>query len=194
MSLRELVIKARSYRRFREDKDVDLSVLTGIVDTVRFVPSSINMQPLRYAISVNRDVNAKIFPLLAWARQLKDWKGPEPGERPSAYIVIAGSVAAAEKHLIVDLGIACQTLFLGLTEASLCGCMIGNLNAQGVHGMVGFPDEYKVVQVMAVGYPGETVILEELPPGGATPYWRDAEGAHHVPKRRLDEVLMKTFR
>lgn len=194
MSLRDLVINARSYRRFREEKDVELSVLTGIVDIVRFVPSSINMQPLRYAISVNRDVNAKIFPLLAWARQLKDWGGPTPGERPSAYIVIAGNDATPEKHLVVDLGIACQTLFLGLAEVGLVGCMIGNLNAKGVHDIICFPEEFKVLQVMAVGYAGEKVVIEDLPPGGATPYWRDPEGVHHVPKRRLDEALMKTFR
>lgn len=191
MNLRELIVRARSYRRFQEDRAVPAQTLVDIVDALRFVPSSVNLQPLRYAVTVSRDVNAKIFPHLAWARRLKDWKGPGPGERPSAYVVIGGDVD--NTHLVVDLGIACQTLFLGLAEAGLAGCMIGNLDAKAVHDIVGFPDNIKVLQVMAVGYPGETVVIDEMRPGDGTDYYRDADDAHHVPKRRLEEVLLKRF-
>lgn len=191
MNLREMIVKARSYRRFQEDKKVPMATLVDIVDSLRFVPSSVNLQPLRYAISVSQEINDRIFPLLAWARRLRDWKGPGPGERPAAYVVIGGDVA--NTHLIVDLGIACQTLFLGLAEAGLAGCMIGNLNAKAVHDIVGFPENIKVLQVMAVGYPGETVVLDDLKPGDGTDYYRDANDVHHVPKRRLEEVLLKRF-
>lgn len=191
MNLRDLIVKARSYRRFREDRKVSLETLTEIVDALRFVPSSVNLQPLRYAISVSPEVNDRIFPHLAWARKLKDWKGPGPGERPSAYVIIGGE--EDNTHLAVDLGIACQTLFLAMAEAGLAGCMIGNLDAKAVHGIVGFPGHVKVLQVMAVGYPGETVVVDDMNPGDATDYYRDAAGVHHVPKRCLDEALVKRF-
>lgn len=191
MNLREMIVKARSYRRFQESKKVPMATLVDIVDSLRFVPSSVNLQPLRYAISISQEINDRIFPLLAWARRLRDWKGPGPGERPAAYVVIGGD--AANTHLIVDLGIACQTLFLGLAEAGLAGCMIGNLNAKAVHDIVGFPEDIKVLQVMAVGYPGETVVIDDLKPGDGTDYYRDANDVHHVPKRRLEDVLLKRF-
>lgn len=193
MSLRDLVVKARSYRRFQEDRSVSADVLASIVDMVRFVPSSVNLQPLRYAVSTSKEMNDKIFPHLAWARQLKNWGGPAQGERPSGYIVIAGDVTTPTRHLIVDLGIASQTIFLGLVEAGLAGCMIGSLNAKALHEIVGFSEQFNVVQVMAVGYPGETVVIEDMPSDGATPYWRSEDGVHHVPKRRLDDVLVKRF-
>lgn len=192
MTLRDIVVKARSYRRFREERKVDMATLVDIVDTARLVPSSVNTQPLRYVVSVSPEINDRIFPLVAWARLLKDWKGPEPGERPAAYIVIAG-VETNPNHLIVDLGIASQTIFLALAEAGLAGCMLGNINAPAIHSLLKLPDSLKVLQVMAVGHPGEEVAIENLPPGGPTAYWRDDRGVHHVPKRGLDEVLLKRY-
>lgn len=43
--------------------------------------------------------------------------------------------------------------------------------------------------VVALGKPAETVVLEGGTPA-PSPYWRDADGVHHVPKRPLDEILL----
>lgn len=192
MALRDLLVKARSYRRFEEARDVDVDTLVAAVEAARLAPSSINFQPMRYAVSVNRDVNARIFEHLIWARALKEWGGSKEGERPAGYIVIGGDLAFPQHH-IVDLGIACMSVFLGLAEAGLGACMIGSINAKRVHEIVGFPENVKVLQVMAVGYPGETVVLEDLPEGSETTYYRDAQDHHHVPKRTLDEILLAKF-
>lgn len=191
MELREIVAAARSRRRFHEERPVPIGVLRDIVDTVRLVPSSVNLQPLRYAVSVSREMNARIFPLLGWAGLLRDWPGPALGERPPAYIILGGEKKSA--HLRVDLGIACQTIFLLLAEAGLSGCMIGNVKADAVRALVGFPDDVDVLQVMAVGYASEKVVVDEMAAGGKTAYYRDADGTHHVPKRPLREVLLGVF-
>ena len=192
MSLKDLYVAARSYRRFEQARDVDVETLVAAVDAARLVPSSINFQPMRYAVSVNREMNARIFEHLIWARALKDWGGPKEGERPAGYIVIGGDINFPQHHM-VDLGIACMSVFLCLAEAGLAACMIGSINAKRIHEIVGFPEEVKVLQVMAVGYPGETVVLEDLQPGAATTYYRDAQDHHHVPKRLLDDVLLAKF-
>ncbi|MGQ9778401.1 MAG: hypothetical protein ACUVRM_00795 [Bacillota bacterium] len=44
---------------------------------------------------------------------------------------------------------------------------------------------------MALGVPAETVVLEELVPGGDIRYWRDEAGVHHVPKRSLAEIILE---
>jgi hypothetical protein len=48
-----------------------------------------------------------------------------------------------------------------------------------------------VLLVLALGYPAETIVLEELGPEGDIRYWHDEQGVHHVPKRRLTEILIE---
>jgi nitroreductase len=107
----EIIHKNRSYRRFKPDIAIDCDTLRELVDLARHSPSAANRQPLKYALSYTPERNALIFPHLAWAGYLKDWSGPEEGERPAAYIVILR-------------------------------------------------------------------------------YWRDKAGIHHVPKRKLDDIIM----
>ncbi|UCE48467.1 MAG: hypothetical protein JSW47_23095, partial [Phycisphaerales bacterium] len=52
------------------------------------------------------------------------------------------------------------------------------------------PPRYKILLVLALGKPAEKVTLETVSPGGSIEYWRDADGVHHVPKRRLDELIL----
>lgn len=192
MTIRDLALQARSYRRFQESADVAMSVLVNAVDAARNAPSGANQQPLRYALSTSRDTNAAIFPHLGWAAQLKEWKGPAEGERPAAYVVVGGDLAIPKNHQ-VDLGIAAQTINLALAEAGLSACMLANINAKAIHDIVAFPDSVAVLLVIAIGRKGETVILNEVGSDGATNYWRDAEDRHHVPKRGLDDVVLKRF-
>ena len=39
--------------------------------------------------------------------------------------------------------------------------------------------------------PAETVVLDDVEEGGDVGYWRDDAGVHHVPKRRLDELILE---
>jgi hypothetical protein len=34
------------------------------------------------------------------------------------------------------------------------------------------------------------VVLEGVGPDGNIKYWRDDQGVHHVPKRRLEEIIL----
>jgi len=38
--------------------------------------------------------------------------------------------------------------------------------------------------------PAETVVLDEVGPDGDIKYWRDAQSVHHVPKRRLADIIV----
>ena len=188
---KELVTKARSYRRFKEDSPIAIETLTDIVDTARVVSSGANAQPLRYAISVNKEKNDRIFAYTKWAGALKEWHGPAEGERPAGYIVIGANTAA--KQYSIDLGIAAQTIQLGLAVQGIGCCMLANVNLKAIHQLVELPEEIPALLVIALGYPAETVVLEPLPAGGSTTYWRDSQDHHHVPKRALQDILLSTF-
>ena len=46
-------------------------------------------------------------------------------------------------------------------------------------------------QILRASVPSlEDVRIVDVPAGGATEYWRDAEGVHYVPKRALSDVLL----
>ena len=192
MKIKDLIVKARTYRRFQENKPVDTQLLVDIIDAVRQVPSAANLLPLRYAISTSPEYNARIFPCLRFAAKFKDWPGPDVGERPTAYIVIGGDMANARKHQ-VDMGIAAQSIQLALAEEGVGCCMVANMNPKNIAEIVGFPDTIEVLLVLAIGYPGETVVLDTVKDGN-TDYWRDEKSVHHVPKHALAYVLLATFR
>ncbi len=129
MNLKDLVTKARTYRRFDESKKIDYKVLEQLVELARLSPSGGNRQPLRFLLCNTPEDCEKIFPKLAWAAYLTDWAGPVKGERPSGYIVILGDKSITEAFG-VDHGIAAQSIMLGATEAGLGGCIMGAMNRE----------------------------------------------------------------
>lgn len=187
--IRELIKKNRSYRRFYEDSLIEEKTLKGLVDLARLSASAANLQPLKYILSCEPGKNALIFPHLRWAGYLKDWPGPSEGERPSAYIVILGDTRISASFGC-DHGIAAQSILLGATERGLGGSMIGSIDRKGLRKTLEIPPCYEILLVLALGKPKEKVVVEASRDSGDIKYWRDKEGKHHVPKRKLDDIII----
>ena len=190
--LENLIRKNRSYRRFHQDVPVDLETLRALVNLARLSASANNLQPLKYILSCEPETNARIFPHTRWAGYLKDWSGPAEGERPAAYIVILGDTEI-RKSFGCDHGIAAQSIMLGAAERGLGGCMIGSIDKSGLRQVLDIPEQYEILLILALGRPKETVVLEEVGPDGDIRYYRDAQGVHHVPKRSLDELILREY-
>ena len=190
MNLMTLVRMNRSYRRFDESHNIKGQVLLELVQLALYSPTGNNMQPLKFWLSNTPEKNELIFPHLGWAGSLKEWKGPKEGERPSAYIIILGD-KDIQFNFGVDHGIAAQSIMLGAAEKGLGGCMIGSAKRDGLRKDLGIPEQYKILLVLALGKPIETVVTEPLKTDGEIRYYRDAEGVHHVPKRSLDELIVR---
>jgi len=189
MNLKELVFKTRSYRRFNEAYKVETSVLENLVDLARLSASGANRQPLKFLIYNTPEECLKVFPYLAWAGYLTEWPGPERGERPSSYIIILGDKSVTEVFG-VDHGIAAQSIMLGATEAGLGGCIIASIKRDELIEELSIPDNFEVLLVLALGMPVENVIVEDIKEDNVK-YWRDDNKNHHVPKRRLSELIIK---
>jgi nitroreductase len=186
--MQELVTKSRSYRRFQENRSVSHETLKELVALARLTPSATNKQPLKYILSWNREKNDVIFPCLGWARFLKEWPGPAEGERPAAYIVILGDTEITET-VQWDHGIVAQTIMLGAVEQDLRGCIIATIDRDRLRKGLKIPIRYQILLVIALGYPNETIVIEEMK-GGDFKYWRDEESRHHVPKRSFSELIL----
>lgn len=189
-TIRELVVRNRSCRRFDERVPVTRQALEELVDLARLSPSAANLQPLKYILSCDPEMNARVFPHLAWAGYLKDWPGPSEGERPAAYIVILGDTQIS-RSAGCDHGIAAQSMLLGAVEKGLAGCMIGLIRRDDLRETLEIPPQYEILLVIALGQPREKAVIETVGPEGDIKYYRDDAGTHHVPKRSLDEVILR---
>lgn len=188
MTIHEIVAKSRSYRRFYQNKTISAEQLKNLVDLARLSPSAKNLQPFKYILSNDAGKNDVIFSCLAWAGYLKDWPGPEEGERPSGYIIILGDKSIT-KDFGCDHGIVAQSILLGATETGLGGCMLSNIKRDRLRALLGIPERYQILLAIALGIPKEQVVVTDAKDGDIK-YWRDANMVHYVPKRPLAELIL----
>jgi nitroreductase len=187
--LKDLVQRNRSYRRFDQSARIQLSSLRELVDLMRLTASGGNKQPLKYMLITSEEVCAKVFPQLRWAAYLKDWGGPEEGERPAAYIIVLGDTTIAS-NFGVDPGIAMQTLLLGAVEQGFGGCMLANILRDELKAVLEIPSQFEILYVIALGKPVEKVLVDPVGADGDIKYWRDAQQIHHLPKRALSDLII----
>jgi nitroreductase len=169
---------------------ISMETLRSLVDLARLSASGANRQPLKYILSNQKERNAIIFRKLAWAAYLKDWAGPEEGERPSAYIIVLGDQEISDSFGC-DHGIASQNILLGATHMGLGGCIVGSIDRKRLREELQILDRYEILHVIALGKPKEEVAIEIVGSDGDVKYWRDESGVHHVPKRLLDDIIIE---
>lgn len=187
--IKELVQKNRSYRRFKGNFSIDRETLVELVDLARFVASARNLQPLRYLVSCEDQTNTMILPCLTWP-VFGDWTQPSDEERPAGYIILLGDTTI-HTAIGIDAGIAAQTILLGAVELGLGGCIIGTIQHTPLRTALKIPDRYRILVVIALGKPGEKVVIEEREPyDECTAFWRDIDGIPHVCKRKLKDILL----
>jgi nitroreductase len=79
---------------------------------------------------------------------------------------------------------------LGATEAGLGGCIIATIKRDELGNDFSIPDNLEILLVLAIGKPVEKVIIDDLKDADVK-YWRDKNKNHHVPKRSLDDLIIK---
>jgi len=185
--IKELLLETRSYRRFQYDKKISYKELCDIVEAARFCPCTANMQRLRFALISDEETASGVFETLSFAALLRPWVRPEPNERPVAYIVVLGE-REPDVNLSIDVGISAEAMLLTAKEKGIVGCMFRSFNKDNLSKVIG-REGYMPYLVIALGYPGEEVVLEDGKPGELK-YYRDENGVHHVPKLKLEDLIV----
>ncbi len=188
--LTELIKKCRSYRRFYQDVRLRENDLLEMVENARLSASARNFQSLKYYLSTTNEINELIFSNLAWAGYLKYWKGPEEGERPSAYIIMLNDTDITNNYFC-DHGIASQNILLTAVEKGFGGCIIASLNREKLRDDLAIPIRYEIIHVIALGKPKEIVVIDTVGSLGDIRYWRDSDQVHHVPKRNIEDIVLR---
>lgn len=192
MDFLALVREARSCRRFDESSPLTQTDLDWLLENARLCPSARNAQELRFITVTAGPVLDELFPLTRWAGALKNWNGPEQGERPTAFIATLMPENAG--YLICfDVGIACQTMQLAATSRGWGACMIQSFEHKQAARLLNVPSGLKIALLMGLGAAVEKRVVAAMPENGSFAYWRDEHGVHHVPKRPLSELLVGKY-
>lgn len=191
VELKQLLINDRSVRRFKQSQNISDKLLCDLVELTRYCASGRNLQPLRYKIVNDSEICAKIYPHLKWAGYLSDWDGPVEGERPAAYIIQCLDTSLTTNCLCDD-GLQLQAITLGATASGLGGCIIKSFNSSMISEIAGLDDKMQIRYILALGYPVESVVIEDMEATGddAIKYYRTPDGVHHVPKRKLEDLIL----
>lgn len=187
MTVKEAALKNRSYRRFYGDKKISLTTLKDLCDIGRCTPSGANKQPIKFKLVCDADENDKVYTTLKWAGYYKDWDGPIESERPTGYILL---VAPSDVNAPWDEGIIAQTILLAAVERGLGGCMLANIDRGTLAKDFDIPEGMMVKLVIALGYPKEEVVIDEIREGDSIVYYRDENQVQHVPKFSLEDRIL----
>ena len=186
--LKDLVLKCRSYRRFYQDVAIDNGTLRELVDLARYSASAINRQPLKYILSSSPEKNALIFSTSALGRTLKTWPGPDEGERPAGYIIILG-----DKEISANFGwtmeLPRRRFFWEQWRRDWAAACWEQWKGK-LRQLLNIPGRYEILLVVALGKPKEKIILETMKSTDSYDYWRDKDEGHHVPKRKLNDIIV----
>ena len=191
--VKELTYNARSIRAFDGSRPAGEEMLKSFVECARLCPSAANLLPLKYRLCFEKSEVDALFPLTRWAGYIKDRRIPPEGDEPTDYIVICHdtSVSPISEFSSMDVGIAAQTINLAAKEMGYGCCMIGSFDKKAAAELLSIPESLTPVLVLAIGTPKESPIICSVGEDGSTKYFRDDADLHFVPKRSLEDVLVK---
>lgn len=184
--IQRLITSRRTVRQFKPEP-VPRAVLERVVDAGRLAPSAANLQPLEFVLVDDPDLAAKVFPCLKWAAYIVPAGNPRPGREPRAYVVVLVNTEVREKMFEYDVGAAQENMILAAAGEGVASCWLLSVDRDALRDLLGVPDAYKIDSVLALGYPDEAPVAEELT--DSVRYWKEADGSFHVPKRKLRDVL-----
>lgn len=191
MDLYDMIINRRTIRKFKPEKLTDAQLMRYI-NAARVAPSAANLQPLRY-IAVNRSQTVDaLFPLLRWAGYLAPDYNPQLGERPVAYVAVCADLTVKTKHFETDMGAAVENLILSALCDGVGACWIAAVDYEKAEKLLELDENTKLLSVIALGYPAEApkeVSMQE----DSIRYYLNEERTLCVPKRNMDEVLIKVM-
>lgn len=184
-TLRRLLAKNRSYRGYDPQFHVREDQLRSIIEVNTLTPSARNEQVLRFR-PVLEDEAEKVLPHIRLGAALPDLHLPLPGTDPRAFILICSTVDET-RYVSIDLGIAAQSMLLRATEMGLNGICIGAFDRRAIREAFDLPRD--PILILAIGKGAERIELDPVGAGESLNYYR-RDGVHHVPKLRLEELLI----
>ncbi len=148
MEVFEAIKRRHSVRAYLSD-EVPSGKLARILEAARLAPSAGNIQPWHFIVVTDQQKRKK----LSKGRFAKFLV-----ESP-VVLVGCGDKKASPNWYKVDTVIAIQNMVLTATSEGLGTCWIGSFNEDHVRKLLGIPERFGVIALLALGYRRETADL-----------------------------------
>ena len=79
---------------------------------------------------------------------------------------------------------------LGACEKGIAGCIIGSIQRNLLRKRLAIPNHFDICLVLSLGKANEKVVLENVNENDNIEYYRDENNVHHVPKRKLIDLIL----
>ena len=153
MDVLSAIRKRRSIRDYLK-KEVEEEKLSLILEAARQAPSASNRQEWRFIVVKDKVSKAK----LCCAAKNQEFVNAAP--------VIIVCCAQTDNHVMtcgqacyaIDLAIAIDHMTLAAVELGLGTCWIGAFYEEKVKKILNIPDNIRVVEMLALGYPAKKLI------------------------------------
>jgi nitroreductase len=144
-------IQCRYSCRNYSDKPIEQDKLRAILEAARLAPSAKNLQDWRFVIVTDGPTKKKVAAAANNQTFLEAAGAIVIGCTVSDHVMRCGQAVGP-----IDVAIALEHMCLQATELGLATCWIGSFYPDKVKQIVGIPEDVRIVELMALGYPADT--------------------------------------
>jgi nitroreductase len=147
LEFEEVLEKRRSIRKYK-DTPIPKEKILKILEAAQVAPSAGHRQPWHFIV-VENEATIKKLAKREWA------------EAPVMIVCLADQLASPN-WCSNDLGIAIEHMVLAVTNQGLGTCWMGQTGREEmIMGLLGIPENFKVVAVLPIGEPDEIPASKE---------------------------------
>ena len=143
-------IRSRYSCRNYQDKPIEKAKLEAVLEAARQAPSAKNLQDWRFVVVTNKDARVKLAAAANNQTFLENAGAIIIGCTVSEHVMRCGQLIGP-----IDVAIAIEHMCLQATELGLATCWIGSFYPDKVRPIVGIPDDVTIIELLALGYPGD---------------------------------------
>jgi nitroreductase len=187
MEFGDLLKKRRTVRRFKQvqvfDKDIRY-----MLEAARQASCGSNVQKLHYIVARDKKLVKDIFDTTAWAGLVSPNRNPEWGKNAPLTFIIVTAPRNVGGVIQANAGAAVQSMELAATDAGLGSCWLGAFEKSKVEKILELPASDEALYLLAVGYPDEEPVQDNIETGESMKYYLDNDDVLHVPKFTVDTI------
>jgi nitroreductase len=142
-------IKLRRSIRAYQDKPIEDEKLKRVLEAGRLAPSAKNRQEWRYVLVKDKELRKKV----AVACNNQYFIAEAPVVIVGCATMVDYVLSCGQPAYTIDVSISMDHMTLQAVEEGLGTCWIGSFKENDVKTILNIPKEFRVVEVMPLGYP-----------------------------------------